>query len=246
LKQGLRTARNLPRAGPAAQEVNVVSSPQRIRSGGRSERVRRAVAQACLDLLAGGEIDFGHQEVAEKAGVSKATVYRWWPARADLLREALREHTARLEIPDTGSWEGDVEALADNLATFFSDPVELGVNAIMAGRSHLELDAIWLGQFDTFMADWHRLVGRALARGEVDSDITADIVALVLTASLLVPPLLLRRSLSPDEVRQVARLIIAGTTGERNSLLAGLSELAGRGTVKVTMEVDLDDLPKEK
>src|SRR5689334_16773173 len=102
---------------------------ERVRAGGRSERVRRQVGEACLALLAEGRTDFGPAEVASRSGVSRATVYRWWPAKADLLREALAVHTGRrIDPPDTGTWHGDVRALARRLATFFSDPAEVAQN----------------------------------------------------------------------------------------------------------------------
>src|SRR5262245_5645867 len=92
------------------------SAPARVRAGGRSEEVRRRVARACLDLLAEGHATFGPVEVARHAGVSRATLHRWWPAKEDLLREALSLHTRELAVPDTGSWARDVEMFARRLA----------------------------------------------------------------------------------------------------------------------------------
>src|SRR5689334_22719215 len=99
---------------------------ERVRAGGRSERTRQKVGEACLALLAEGRTDLGPAEVAARAGVSRATVYRWWPTKTDLLREGLAAHTARrIDPPDTGTWRGVVHALAQRLAAFFSDPAEV-------------------------------------------------------------------------------------------------------------------------
>src|SRR6476661_6616837 len=122
-----------------------VTANARVRSGGRSRRVRRQVGEACLALLGEGRTDFGPADVALRSGVSRATVYRWWPTKTDLLREGLAVHTGRrLDPPDTGSWQGDLRALARQLAAFFSDPVEFAQNAIMASGSAPDFDALVL------------------------------------------------------------------------------------------------------
>lgn len=63
----------------------------------RVVRTRNDVLRATLDLL----IDEGlesvtHQRVALAAGYARATIYAHWPARADLLREAL---TRFVDVP---------------------------------------------------------------------------------------------------------------------------------------------------
>ena len=50
--------------------------------------------------------------VAERAGVSKATIYRWWPSKERLALDALLEWAATGSSPrDTGSLRGDLLAL---------------------------------------------------------------------------------------------------------------------------------------
>jgi AcrR family transcriptional regulator len=79
----------------------------------RSERARRAILQAAADLLldqGGGQVSM--DAVAERAGVSKATIYRWWPSRERLALEALVEWaSAGSPARDTGTLRGDLLAL---------------------------------------------------------------------------------------------------------------------------------------
>ena len=110
-------------------------TPAGQRPGGRNERVRQSVAYAVLDLCREGHTDFSVADVAERAGVHRATVYRRWPTAGDLLREALTVHTATLHFRDKGSWERDLRRLVSDLATFFSDPAELAMNRAMVSRS---------------------------------------------------------------------------------------------------------------
>jgi AcrR family transcriptional regulator len=186
---------------------------ERVRSGGRSERVRRRVGETCLALLAEGRTDFGPAEVASRSGVSRATLHRWWPAKADLLREALAVHTEhRIDPPDTGSWHGDLHELASRLTVFFSDPTEVALNAIMAGGSAPDFDALVLERFAPVFDAWRAMVERARKRGEVRADVDKDAVLYALTSPLLVIPLLFHRTPTTDEVRDIVALVHAGST----------------------------------
>lgn len=183
----------------------------RVRTGGRSAEVRRRVADACLALLAEGAVDFGPVEVARRSGVSRATIHRWWPAKSDLLREALARHTRALGAPDTGSWAGDVRGFAATLAAFFSDPVEVSQNALMATAAHPDYTAAVLEHYAPLSDDWRAMLERAQARGEVAADVDADAVLLTLVSPLVVVPLLFRRRLAAAEVEAVVGLVLRST-----------------------------------
>ena len=58
----------------------------------RSESARRAILQASLDLLRRqGIAGVTAEAIAERAKVSKATLYRWWPCAAATAMEAFFE-----------------------------------------------------------------------------------------------------------------------------------------------------------
>lgn len=76
----------------------------------RSEEARQSVLEAALRLChEHGYSNLTMKGIADAAGVGRQTVYRWWPAKSDVLFEALAELIAdRVRIePDTG------DALAD-------------------------------------------------------------------------------------------------------------------------------------
>ena len=61
----------------------------------RSERARQAILRAAADLLLDeGTAQVSMDAVAERAGVSKATIYRWWPSKERLALDALLEWAA--------------------------------------------------------------------------------------------------------------------------------------------------------
>jgi AcrR family transcriptional regulator len=87
-------------------------SPSRGRP--RSEAARRAILDAAAELmLAHGLTEVTMDAVAERAGVSKATIYRWWPTKESLALDALHAEwaAAQPDARDTGTLRGDLLAL---------------------------------------------------------------------------------------------------------------------------------------
>jgi AcrR family transcriptional regulator len=80
----------------------------------RSEKAREAVLAAAAELLlARGLGAVSMDAVAEQAGVSKATIYRWWPTKETLALDALHHEwaVARPTAEGTGSLRTDLLAL---------------------------------------------------------------------------------------------------------------------------------------
>jgi AcrR family transcriptional regulator len=94
------------RATPPAE------SPRRGRP--RSETSRTAILRAAGELLLEhGPDAISMDAVAERAGASKATIYRWWPSKELLALDALFSdwEPAGPAPPDTGTLAGDLLAL---------------------------------------------------------------------------------------------------------------------------------------
>ncbi|MBY8860361.1 TetR/AcrR family transcriptional regulator [Nocardia sp. CA2R105] len=100
---------------------------------GRGPRVRAAVLAAAIDELSThGYAGFTVDNVAQRAGVHKTTVYRRWPNRDDLITDALADSVAtEIPIPDTGSIDEDLRELARSLVTWISSPPGRAVIAVM-------------------------------------------------------------------------------------------------------------------
>jgi AcrR family transcriptional regulator len=80
------------------------------RPGGRSARVRAAVLQATTEMLAeGGYGRLSVDEVADRAGVHKTTIYRRWATKPELVLDALLARSDEvIELPDTDDLESDL------------------------------------------------------------------------------------------------------------------------------------------
>lgn len=144
---------------------------------------RRAAAifQATLELLA----EHGYERltvegVAEKAGVNKTTIYRWWPSKAALLGAALtRGAPLELTAPDTGSLRGDLEEIVRALAGLLTTPPasDIAVAALGAATGNPELAQHTRAFFADRLARERPVFDRATARGELPPD--ADPMLLV-------------------------------------------------------------------
>ncbi|WP_372731410.1 TetR/AcrR family transcriptional regulator [Novosphingobium sp.] len=106
----------------------------------RSEATRRAILSATLELLGEGSIQsITIEAIAKQAGVSKATIYRWWQSKASVVIDAFIEnhmvHTPmrydihpaeallvhwRLLVEQYSGWPGQI--VAQILAEGQSDP----------------------------------------------------------------------------------------------------------------------------
>jgi AcrR family transcriptional regulator len=90
------------------------AGPARARGRPRSEPARQAILAAAAELLlTRGVAAVSMDTVAARAGVSKATIYRWWPTKETLALDALYEQLTEpsAEPPDTGTLRGDLLAL---------------------------------------------------------------------------------------------------------------------------------------
>jgi AcrR family transcriptional regulator len=89
------------------------SEAQPRRGRPRSETARLAILAAAAELaLDRGLAAVSMDAVADRAGVSKATIYRWWPTKETLALDALYHEWAGVPRPrDTGSLRGDLLSL---------------------------------------------------------------------------------------------------------------------------------------
>lgn len=102
-----RTLRRAPPVAPAPAVATEDDAPRRGRP--RSEDCCRAIRDSALTLLVErGFAEVTIESIAARAGVGKATVYRRWPNKSDLIVHAFFETVApRVHIVDTGDLRAD-------------------------------------------------------------------------------------------------------------------------------------------
>ncbi|WP_236794974.1 TetR/AcrR family transcriptional regulator [Amycolatopsis sp. GM8] len=88
----------------------------------RSEQARAAVLHAVDDLVV--EVGYGAMTlkgIAERAGVSRQTIYRWWSTKAEILLEASAiDARQELDVPAHGNAAADLGAYLDALIVFLT------------------------------------------------------------------------------------------------------------------------------
>lgn len=156
--------------------------PPARRPGGRSARVRAQILAATAELVArDGIAGFRYEEVAEFAGVNRASVYRNWPDREELVVEALLRYAEDLaSIADTGDIHRDLVdfllALAGGLETPFGRTLERAIQPAGQPSSVQALTRI----LDQRVAAMQQRVDTAVARGElppVDSSFLGEMIS---------------------------------------------------------------------
>jgi len=145
--------------------------PGTLRPGGRTARVRESVLAAVLTALADTRYrDLTVEQVAQRAGVAKTTVYRRWGSVEGLLLDLMRDQTAsRVPAPDTGDLDTDMRALARGILTAYQEPaVYAMISAMIAAAVHLPQARQTLSEFFiTRVADMGIIVERAVRRAEL-------------------------------------------------------------------------------
>jgi AcrR family transcriptional regulator len=103
----------------------------------RSQRARQAILAAALEIAAErGPERLTMQGVAERAGVSKETLYRWWHSKTEVLLEALSEYGEQaIPIPATGSLTHDLKAFMRETSAALDPPTRRILRTLAAGAA---------------------------------------------------------------------------------------------------------------
>jgi AcrR family transcriptional regulator len=127
--------------------------------------------------------------VAERAGVSKATIYRWWPTKETLALDALYTEwaAARPQPRDTGSLRGDLLSLLRPWARLASSrPYGRVIAALLA---EAQTDPAFAAEYRQRVLQPRRdqaraLFDRALERGEIPANTKIDVALDLLFGSV--------------------------------------------------------------
>jgi AcrR family transcriptional regulator len=148
----------------------------------RSAESRRAIIQSAMHILQNdGYAALNIEAIAARAGVSKQTIYRWWPSAAFIVLEALTADMPPQETiaPDTGSLKGDLQDLVRATVRALAQRRGPVFKALMA---EAQADTRFAEAFRTSLMEAHReivraILGRAQLRGEATFDVDKELVA---------------------------------------------------------------------
>ena len=160
-----------------------MAEPNGVRGPGRprSERSRRAVLTAARELLTDrGLPGLTMDDIAARAGVSKNTIYRWWPTKAAVLMDAFTDAFAdRMEAPDDGDALARLRIQVRRVAQLMNttEARRPFVALVAAAQHDPELATALHERFiDSRRADVSRLIAAGIADGQLPADLDTDVV----------------------------------------------------------------------
>lgn len=164
----------------------------------RSATADQAILDAAIELF----IELGYdgltmEGVAARAGVGKTTVYRRYPGKVDLVMAAA-ERLSRQKgpTPDTGTLRGDLLALARGFRRMLTTDAGRAIPATLAANArNPELALAHRSFIAQRRADSAAVVTRAIARGELGSEVDVDLLLDLLTAPLFLRAFITGQSL---------------------------------------------------
>jgi AcrR family transcriptional regulator len=185
----------------------------------RGTAFKTAVLDACLTQLA----DVGFErlaipKVAELAGVNKTSIYRRWPSKADLVRDALAlamRHAG--DAPNTGHLHGDLCALARTVAAFTQSREGTAVVRIMfteAGNPEVRALATTSYADAGKQGPWI-VIERAIKRGEIGGTVDPSLMLFTVAGAIMHRVFVERRDVPDEFLHQLVDLVLYGAAVRR-------------------------------
>ena len=176
----------------------------------RFRRSRATVLGVTTQLLiergfSGATVD----EISRRSGVAKATIYRHWPTRTDLLRDACSTLGTPLEAPDTGNFKADVIALVTDLTDMLRSAKWTSVlpSIIDAAERDPDIAEMYGKLQQGYSAPFEAVFQRALQRGELPADTDIPMLIAALTGPLFYRRWFSREPLTDAFAKQIILLV---------------------------------------
>lgn len=154
----------------------------------RDARADEAILTAVVEILT--EVGFNGltiDGVAQRAGVGKATIYRRWESKEQLVLDSLTPDRLLVPEPDTGSLRGDL--LAYYLPLTEPDAQQGAIRLMPALAAEAAVDPRLAERLRAFVSDRRspvaRIIERARDRGEVDADLDVELAIDLLTGAIM-------------------------------------------------------------
>jgi AcrR family transcriptional regulator len=172
-----------------ASSATSTSEQEHRPTGARAEAREQAILDAALELvLEVGYDRLSMDALAERAHAGKATIYRHWSGKAEVVADAVRQRQCEAPpVADTGSLRGDLLTTIEHMdGSVSSEDGALISGVLGAMRTDPVLANLMRTQvFESKRTNCLHLVDRAIARGELPPSATGDVLYEVLPAMVI-------------------------------------------------------------
>lgn len=158
------------------------------------------------------------EEIADRAGVSKATIYRWWPNKAAVMTESFLELTIPDDAPvDTGSVREDIRLRLRGLARVLAGRGGRFIAALIAeSQTDAEVaEALRVNWIAARRRETRFLLRRGIERGELRPDLDLEVAIDALYSPVYWRMLTGYAPLSDEFVDGLAEHVIEGLCASR-------------------------------
>lgn len=177
----------------------------------RSDEARRAILKSTLRLLdEHGFHELSMEGVAAEASVSKATLYRWWPTKAELVFEAFLsvvepELLFRHDLPIREALRTQMVRVSRIFAGKMGSVL---ATVIGAGQSEREMLAAFRRTWvEPRREEARQLLNEAMDRGEINRKFAPDTILDALYGPLYYRLLIGRDKLTDDYVEVILNMV---------------------------------------
>jgi AcrR family transcriptional regulator len=187
----------------------------------RDERADRAILAAALELMAeSGVHDLRMDDVADRAGVGKATIYRRYRSKDELITAAVAGLVSEIPVPDTGRTRSDLLALMRSAVDVYRGSMEAAVMPSLVEAMSRDAELARLVR-EGFLARRRGALRAVLDRGIERGDLRADL-DLALALDVLGGPLFYRLLITGGPIDEqlaegVVELILRGFAPQTKS-----------------------------
>ena len=181
-------------------------------SQSRSERVRQQVLYATADLIAEVGVERASiDEVANRSGVAKSTIYRHFASKPVLVVEAVHTCMSHPILTDTGSVRDDLIGCFAGMtkASYEGRLGDMMLSLMDAAQRDPELGRLVRGMHEQKRRVAIDVVERAVARGELPADLDVDLFVTMLSGPLVYTKLVRRQRVTEQLVSSVVDTMLA-------------------------------------
>ncbi len=177
-------------------------------------QAERAIIDAALELFAESGADgLCIEKVAAKAGVGKATIYRRWQGKEDLLLDAIAAMKWPLPEPKGESVREDLAALLDAMSKESGDPRRTRQFALLLGEG-IAYPRLLERYVETVVEPRREVVRavlrRGIATGELREETNVEAAVDMLTGAVLARPRAIRERADRGYARRVVDELLTG------------------------------------